>query len=411
MLYHFTLIKSLEPIQMVGSLQAKSPYELQDAFDAFNDLSVQLSSSYNALKDQVECLTDELATSKSERFNELQEKEQLAKRLESILHALPAGVIVLDGEGIIQDYNAIALELLGEPLDKQLWNTVSSRVFDIEEGSTELHLKTNRWVTLSTCPLGEQPGQIILLNDVTEQKLQQLNLQQQQRLVTMGQTAASLAHQIRTPLSSAILYSSNLKRQKLNDEDRLAISEKLMARLRHLEHLINDMLVYARGSSTANSEFKLTELIDDLLQMIDSHLEASKTNFKWINNIDNNVCLKGNRQMLISSLINIFVNAIQAMGNKGEIILTTTVDKSKQITIQIQDNGQGIKSEDLESIFEPFYTTKSDGTGLGLAVVRAVIHAHNGDISVEQLDPVGTLFKIMIPACIKKEDIDIQHSA
>lgn len=401
----------LESIDMAESLQVNSPYELQDAFEAFNDLSLQLSSSYNALKEQVVCLTDELATSKSERINELQEKEQLAKRLESILHALPAGVVVLDGEGLIQDYNAIALELLGEPLDKQLWNTVSSRVFDIEDNVQELRLKNNRWVTLSTCPLGKQPGQIILLNDVTERKLQQIELEKQQRLVTMGQTAASLAHQIRTPLSSAILYSSNLKRQNLKEQDRLAISEKLMARLRHLEHLINDMLVYARGSTTTNTEFKLADLINDLLQMIESHLDVSDTRFQWVNNVASSVCLKGNRQMLISSLINIFVNAIQAMGNHGELILTTSTDEFGKININIKDNGPGIDVKDIDSIFEPFYTTKSDGTGLGLAVVRAVIHAHNGDIKVKQIKPTGTLFNITIPVYRNDDSVDMKVSA
>lgn len=396
---------------MAEPLQINSPNELHDAFAAFNDLSLQLSSSYNALKEQVECLTDELATSKSERISELQEKEQLAKRLESILHALPAGVVVLDGEGMIQDYNAIALELLGEPLEQQKWNDVSERVFDLENSCQELHLKNNRWVTLSTCPLADHPGQIILLNDVTERKQQQLELEQQQRLVTMGQTAASLAHQIRTPLSSAILYSSNLKRQKLDETDRLAISEKLIARLRHLEHLVNDMLVYARGTSSTNSDFSFNNLVAELLQMIEPHLEVSKTDFEWINSINNDVCLTGNRQMLISSLINIFVNAIQAMGNKGVLKLTTSLNSLNQINIQIQDNGPGINEHDINHIFKPFYTTKSDGTGLGLAVVQAVIHAHKGNIQVAQVKSGGTVFNINIPVQSREQDTEIQFSA
>jgi len=401
----------LESNVVAESLQINSPHELQDAFKAFNELSEQLSSSYNALEDQVVGLTEELATTKSERINELQEKEQLAKRLESILHALPAGVVVLDGEGVIKDYNAIALELLGEPLDEQAWNSVSNRVFDMENSSQECRLKNNRWVTLSTCPLGDQPGQIILLNDVTERKRQQTSLDQQQRLVTMGQTAASLAHQIRTPLSSAILYSSNLKRHNIKEQDRVAISEKLMARLRHLEYLVNDMLVYARGTNSFNHEFRLIDLVNELLQTVESHIEASKTNFKWINSVDENTYLNGNRQMLMSSLINLFVNAIQAMGNGGKLLLTTSVDSQNKINITIQDNGSGIKEKDLENIFEPFYTTKSDGTGLGLAVVRAVVHAHNGEIHVGNAEPNGTIFRIDIPVYESEKSMDMKNTA
>ena len=401
----------MESNVVAESLQINSPHELQDAFKAFNELSEQLSSSYNALEDQVVGLTEELATTKSERINELQEKEQLAKRLESILHALPAGVVVLDGEGVIKDYNAIALELLGEPLDEQAWNSVSNRVFDMENSSQECRLKNNRWVTLSTCPLGDQPGQIILLNDVTERKRQQTSLDQQQRLVTMGQTAASLAHQIRTPLSSAILYSSNLKRHNIKEQDRVAISEKLMARLRHLEYLVNDMLVYARGTNSFNHEFRLIDLVNELLQTVESHIEASKTNFKWINSVDENTYLNGNRQMLMSSLINLFVNAIQAMGNGGKLLLTTSVDSQNKINITIQDNGSGIKEKDLENIFEPFYTTKSDGTGLGLAVVRAVVHAHNGEIHVGNAEPNGTIFRIDIPVYESEKSMDMKNTA
>ena len=379
------------------SLQVNTPHELENAFQAFNDLSMQLSSSYHALEEHVAGLTDELAASKSERIKELQEKEQLAERLESILHALPAGVIVLDGDGFIQNYNAIALELLGEPLEHQAWNHVSTRVFDIENCQQELRLNNGRWVTLSTCPLGDQPGQIILLNDVTERKVLQSSLDQQQRLVTMGQTAASLAHQIRTPLASAILYSSNLKRTNINEGDRIALSEKLMARLRHLEHLVNDMLVYARGSDSLNSAFTLDDLINELIQTIETHIEASNTNFEWINTVSDGVYLNGNRQMLVSSLINLFVNAIQAMGDKGNLILRTSITKANKIKIQIEDNGVGIKNENLNNVFEPFFTTRSDGTGLGLAVVRAVVHSHNGEISIESAMPKGTIFNIELP--------------
>jgi len=393
------------------SLQINNPGELQDAFKAFNDLSMQLSTSYHALEDKVAGLTEELAATKSERIKELQEKEHLAKRLESILHALPAGVIVLDGEGCIQNYNAIALELLGEPLAQQAWNIITERAFDLENSQQELLLKNGRWVTLSTCPLGEQPGQIILLNDVTERKLLQNNLDQQQRLVTMGQTAASLAHQIRTPLSSAILYSSNLKRQNLSDDDRNVLGEKLMARLRHLEHLVNDMLMYARGTNMSNTAFTLNELVNELLQTIESHIESSSIDFKWLNNIESDVFMKGNRQMLISSLINLFVNAIQAMSGKGQLLLRTELTQENNILIQITDDGVGIKEENLDSVFEPFFTTRSDGTGLGLAVVRAVIHAHDGDISVTQVKPRGTCFTIKIPSFEDELKADIRKTA
>ena len=101
--------------------------------------------------------------------------------------------------------------------------------------------------------------------------------------------------------------------------------------------------------------------------------------------------------MLVSSLINLFVNAIQSMGDKGNLILRTSVTNANKVKIQIEDNGVGINNENLNNVFEPFFTTRSDGTGLGLAVVRAVVHSHNGEISIERAIPKGTIFNVELP--------------
>ena len=198
-----------------------SPEALQNAFRDFNQLSNQLASSYQALEQRVVHLNDELHRTQDARIRELTEKERLANRLSTLLQALPGGVVALDGNGIVQEHNQAAIDLLGEPLAGISWAQVIERAFaPRSDDGHDVSLADGRRVNISTCPMINEPGQILLLTDVTEMRALQDRLNQQQRLVAMGEMAASLAHQIRTPLASAMLYGSQLKSHKLEENKR-----------------------------------------------------------------------------------------------------------------------------------------------------------------------------------------------
>lgn len=382
----------------MNSEPAATRHTLEDAFATFNQLSDQLASSYYALEQQVAHLNEELARSHDARLRELTEKERLANRLSTLLQALPGGVIVLDSDGRIQEFNITALELLGPPLQSQLWTDVIQRAFaPRSDDGHEVSLANGRRVNISTCPLLNEPGQILLITDVTEMRDLQDKLNQKQRLVAMGEMAASLAHQVRTPLSSAMLYTANLKRRNLTEEARDRYLNKMRDRLAHLESLVNDMLLYARSNSTGRAEaFSLEQLFTDLEVHLDSHLLNSEIEFGWRNEVAE-VVLHANRQMLVSALSNLCVNAIQAMQGCGRLQLIARKSSNKDIEILVSDNGPGIQDEKLKDIFDPFYTTRSDGTGLGLAVVRAIINAHKGVVLVDSSSHSGTTFVVHLP--------------
>jgi two-component system sensor histidine kinase FlrB len=381
---------------MTGS-SLNSPEHLQEAFATFNQLSEQLVGSYHDLQARVEQLNDELSTAKDERIKELTEKERLASRLSALLSALPGGVIVLDSSGVIQDYNRVAANLLGEPLHQVAWSEVIRRAFaPRNDDGHEVSLTDGRRVSISTCPLESEPGQILLLTDVTEMRRLQDRLSQHQRLAAMGEMAASLAHQIRTPLSSALLYASNLKRPQLNDEQRDRFATKIRSRLGHLEQVVNDMLLYARGGLSGVEKFSSKVLLDDLEHFLESQIKSSQTNFIIENHISA-VALRGNRQMLLSALINLSMNAIQAMGRGGSLCIDVRQSGDATLQLRISDNGPGIDKEVQDKIFNPFYTTRQEGTGLGLAVVAAVVRAHEGDIAVESEPDEGTSFILTLP--------------
>lgn len=375
--------------------------ELQDAFGAFNQLSAQLSESYQQLEVRVAGLTTALENEQDERLKELTEKERVASRLASLLHALPGGVVVIDGEGKVQEHNPAAELLLGQPLLGLPWSAIIQRSFSPRsDDGHDISLVDGRKVNISTCPLGSEPGQILLITDVTEIRYLQDRTEQQQRLAAMGKMAASLAHQIRTPLSSALLYVSNLKRQVLSDEDRLSVTDKMTSRLRHLEQLIEDMLMYSREGTVGEEIFTSQNLLDELYQGLEPQLELTKTRFSSANS-KRDLLIHGNRQMLLSALTNLAMNAMQAMkesqiANNPEI--KVEIKKiSNCVTIELSDNGPGISLDVQEQIFDPFYTTRTQGTGLGLAVVKAVAKAHGGDVEINSTVNEGCTFKITLP--------------
>lgn len=382
---------------------------LKNAFAAFNELSGQLTDSYQQLESRVAGLNLELEMARDERIIELTEKERLANRLAQLLKVLPGGVIVLDGEGVIQECNPTAELLLGQPLVGVAWTEVITRAFaPRSDDGHEISLSDGRRVNISTCPLGDEPGQILLITDVTEMRLLQDRLNHQQRLAAMGETAASLAHQIRTPLSSALLYASNLKSRNISDEQRQRSAEKIFSRLRHLEQLVDNMLVYARGGKTGEEFFTADILLADLQQVLDGQLQSSHIRFNWDDETGGKR-LYGNRQMLLSGMINLAVNAIQAMGEQGSLRATAKINSHNNVELRISDTGSGISDDMQEKIFDPFYTTRKDGTGLGLAVVQAIVRAHKGDITLESKTEQGTTFKLELPI-IHQSNAEVQNS-
>lgn len=372
--------------------------DLHDAFNTFNQLSKQLTESYQILETRVTGLNSELAATRNERIKELTEKERLAKRLTLLINALPGGVVVLDGQGVIQECNPIAMDLLGAPLEGQRWIDIINRSFDSQHSvGQEIILNDGRSINLSTCPLADEPGQILLLTDVTEMRNLQEQLNHKQRLATMGETAASLAHQIRTPLSSVMLYASRLKRTSMENDERIQLTEKIFSRLRHLEQLISNMLLYSRGDAAFDERINISALITELHHSIEAHLEEKKVTFLIDSQLELNTYVEGNNQMLLSALLNLCTNAIQAVEPHGQIQIKLRMSAENTIQINLIDNGPGIAIENQKTIFEPFITSKQNGTGLGLAVVKAVIESHQGTINVTSDAGMGCDIGITLP--------------
>ncbi len=376
--------------------QDKKTEELESAFSTFNTLSAQLAESYQVLENRVSVLTDELNKSRHERERQLAEKERLANRLSLLLDLLPGGVVVLNGEGIITECNPAAMDLLGEPLEGLSWHQVIERSFtpDIDEGS-EVNLRNGKRVTMSSQSLGDEPGRIVLITDVTEQHAMQTMLNRHYRLSTMGDMAASLAHQVRTPLATALLYISHLNKPTIDDNDRLRTLEKVISRLRYLDHMVNDMLQYAKSGTFEMECVDMGQLLDDVSQSLEPQIKLLNGSLTIDSKLRSKQ-IKGNHDALLGALINIVNNAIQIKGEGIKIAIGCKEVRAGKLKIMISDNGPGIDDDVLPDLFTPFFTTRPDGTGLGLAVVHTIIEAHHGYIDAMN-EPDGAVFTIGLP--------------
>ena len=381
---------------MVDPAKTQNPQQLHDAFQLFNELSQTLTESYQDLQQQVADLSKELANARNARLKTLDEKEQLANQLHGLLEALPGGVIVLDQEGRIIRQNRVAGQLLEGKLLGLFWHDLlNKRLGKPSDIPQERHLENGRRVNILTQPLGDESGQVILLTDVSEVRALQDLVNHQQRLSAMGEMVAALAHQIRTPLSAAMLYASNLGNSRLEPTQLKRSAAKLTERLRHLERQVNDMLIFARHGRLMMVEVPIQLLATRICEAVELLIAEIKVRFKFENRAKSSSVFC-NEDALLGAVLNLANNAIQAMNGEGELSLEikTTGDR---LCISVQDNGPGIADSTVARLFEPFFTTRANGTGLGLAVVENVLQSHRGRAFLDPSAVHGAKFILELP--------------
>ena len=371
---------------------------LQATFELFNRMSDDLADSYRALEVRVGALTAELDRVNAQKAHEVQSKDRVSARLSNLLDLLPGGVVVLDRWGTISQINPAGEELLATGLTGRKWVDIIAEFFAPQsDDGHEISMKSGKRVSLSTRSLEQETGQIILLTDQTETRHLQAQVSRGQRLSALGRMVSALAHQIRTPLSAAILYASHLKERELTAEQTQRFSEKISSRLHHLEQQVSDMLVFAKGDVVLNDQCSVGELITELQSAVDVALQANQAQL-LVDNSCPELMIRCNLQSLVGALSNLINNALQASSLGVDVQLSCQL-KDRLLTIMVTDQGAGIAPPLLQRLSdeEAFVSTKSQGTGLGLAVVRAVAKAHRGEFELSSVAHQGSKARILLP--------------
>lgn len=338
---------------------------------------------------------------------ELSELRKQASWLNHLVDTMPAGVIVLDGKGMVAKANQIAIDMLGEPLEGERWLGIIQRSF--QPNGTDGHevtLRDGRLIKLDISSLTPEPGQLILMTDLTQTRQLQSRIAHMQRLSALGKMVASLAHQVRTPLSAAMLYAANLSSEKLNTTARHNFHEKLMSRLQDLESQVNDMLLFAKsGDQQVLAPVSMQSLLADVTHASEAIVAQKKCHMNLILP-EPDIEIIANKVALSSAISNLVHNAVQACGVQGQIKLSAERSKCYQdhVKISVQDNGPGMNESEIKQIFEPFFTTKANGTGLGLAVVQSVANSHQGFVKAGQSELGGAEFNLYLPIISSNQD-------
>ena len=378
---------------------------LEDAFQLFTDVSQNLTEAYQLLERQVAALSQELAKRHTDKIQYLSDRQQLADQLESLIEVLPGAVVIVDEKSIVVRVNELARQWLDQKILGQNWLFVQQAYLKHETPQVnEFIIDDGRFVTLCKTSLASQNGYIILLSDITEQRQQHKQLEHKNKLAALGQVSASLAHQIKTPLASALLYASQLNSTIVSDQKRDTFTQKLLANLRHLNSQVSDMLGYAHLGSYPKTKITAAELIEQLEPFYASNTVAK---LRLIDQT-NGAVLDVGKDVLVGAITNLINNAIDATTTDSAVTCLFTVN-ADVLTIGIKDKGKGLTKQQQKHLFDPFYTTKVNGTGLGLAVVNDVAETHCGEVFCQSTLGSGSLFGMRLPVVVTVNKVDIKE--
>jgi two-component system sensor histidine kinase FlrB len=403
---------------------------LNQTIESFNGAALKFETYYRLLEKRIKKLNLELKIKNEELTKNLKEKDEIKNYLHNILESLTTGVVVIDPAGNITTFNRAAEEITGlsskKVTGKDFDSTFTSTLFleslkhlGITKGkrqnvSTEVGIIHNKkgpiHVNLSTFPVKNQQkekvGTAITLQDITELKRLEKKANRTDRLAAMGEMAAEIAHEIRNPLGSIELFATTLKKDLEGTDELEAIADHISSGVRRLNNIISNLLLFVRPEQKPELHLmNICQPLNDAL-IFSKNLVLSEAN-----EIDiitefppEPLMVHGDQELLMRAYLNLILNAIQAMPDGGKLTISArksirTPESPNYACIHFRDTGIGVSGSDLPNIFDPFYTTKNKGMGLGLAIVHNIIKLHSGDVDIECFEDAGTGFTVRLPLC------------
>ena len=319
--------------------------------------------------------------------------------LGGLWYGIPGGagvailVSVIYAPHVLYQWGHMPADNLEKYLEILLYNLIgfvtgflSSRIFaerrQVEENMQRLQE--------SYAKLREQADLIMEIED---------QLRQADRLTALGELSAGMAHEIRNPLGS-IRGTAEILKDALPADSRYGeFGEILISEVERLNKVVEDFLSFARSEQTETEDFDPNSVLREVLQFSRQQLKRQRTEIEW-----QEVALPrviGNAGQFKQVFLNLILNALQAMGDKGRIRINGALDDKGRVVLSFQDSGPGIATENLDKVFNPFFTTKSDGTGLGLAITYRIVQNHGGRISVANVPAGGAEFRLELQPAMR----------
>jgi PAS domain S-box-containing protein len=353
------------------------------------------------------------------------ELELLKEFNESIVESINVGLLAVDLDGRVTRCNSALEKILGMRRSEAIGRRVEEL---FEEDFTETLkqvLGNSRWnlkelrhiyklhtatkagrslvLNIALAPLQAdsqgRTGALVVLEDVTSRMRLEEQLQQREKLSSIGLLAAGVAHEVNTPLTGVSSYTQMLLGMLPETDPKHALLQKVRRQADRASDIVNNLLNFSRtGGVTEFTEISVNQVMDDTLQLLEPQLRHSQ--IEIVREYDLNLPMAyGNAVKLQQIFTNLILNARDAIPEGGRITLFTASTDEDTIVIEIADTGMGIAPENVAKIYDPFYTTKGvgRGTGLGLAVSYGIVQEHSGHIAVESTPGKGTTFRITLP--------------
>ena len=349
-----------------------------------------------------------------------------------LANSLRSGLITVDLNGDVLYYNIAAQEILGKLIENSYGKSIKklipgtgrllSSCRENAEGRKEilLDMEGQKLIVGISCfqitdNNGELLGHGLIFQDITEIKAQEERLKLIDRLAALGEMAAGLAHEIRNPLASISGAAEFLTQSGLVMPEGQRLLSIIEREAERLGKLTNSFLLYGRPEKKKTECINLKKELSATLILLRQRkrLKQAKVHIQ----IPDKLCLVVDADMLRQVILNILLNAFQAIPQKGGKIEISACQSENMVQIEIKDNGPGINRDQLKKIFNPFFTTKPEGTGLGLSIVHRIVTELGGQVSVDSSPGKGTVFKIILPndqessCCQDCPDIQAEEAA
>lgn len=336
---------------------------------------------------------------------------------DNVVENVPIGLLAMDHQGKIAAFNKgaeiilqlSAPEVIGQAAQKCLPTELleeinNSRTRDeVSEKEIECTTADGKIVPLEIGASSIKDendvflGNVLLFKDLSEVRTLRREVARSQRLASVGRLAAGVAHEIRNPLSSIKGFATYFKERYPDQPQDQQTAAIMIQEVDRLNRVVGQLLEFSRPIATKPQKISLSALIADSLKLIKDR--AAEKNIAV--RVQNNARVDETRidpDRINQILLNLYLNAIDAMEDGGKLTVELSADgQSGQIGITVSDTGRGISPEHLSKVFDPYFTTKSNGTGLGLAMAYNIIEAMGGSIKVKSDSGKGTAFSIMIP--------------
>jgi len=335
---------------------------------------------------------------------------------DEVVASLPVGLIATDNKGKIAFFNSTAEKITGLDLSVARGNDLETilpdqicRLRQLLNGGKTIYEQEMMCEFVKDKPVpvsasasriineeGQFVGLVLILRDLGEVRRLQDEIRRKEKLAAIGSLAAGIAHEIRNPLSSIKGIASYFKSKFVQDSDDREAADVMINETDRLNRVVSELLEFARPTQLNLKETDINALLKHSVRLVQQESSAMDINID-LNLSGGPLIAQIDPDRFLQCLLNLHLNALQAMGKGGRLSVFSTTTEAAAIQIDIRDTGPGIKAEDMCKIFDPYFTTKARGTGIGLAIVYNIIDAHQGRITAHSAPGRGASFTIVIP--------------